>query len=184
MTATTQKEFAPPDGAKPLNRILVLGGARSGKSRHALGLAARLPGPHVFTATAQAFDDEIQERINRHKQERDDTWQTIEAPLNLADAIAEQRDGTVLVDCCTLWLSNVMLAERDVELEITRLIEGVARTQAHVVLVSNEVGSGIVPESALGRRFRDDQGRLNQRLAQLCDTVELVVAGLPLRIKG
>ncbi len=163
---------------------LILGGARSGKSRHALSICGRMRGPHKFIATAQAYDDEMTERIRQHREERADFWHTIEAPIELARAITSVNDGTVLVDCCTLWLSNVMLAELDIGREADALVESIARAKANVVLVSNEVGSGIVPENRLGRDFRDEQGRLNQRLAEISDTVELVVAGLPLRLKG
>ena len=141
-------------------------------------------GPHEFIATAQAYDDEMTERIRQHREERADFWQTIEAPIELARAITSVNAGTVLVDCCTLWLSNVMLAELDIGREADALVESIARANANVVLVSNEVGSGIVPENRLGRDFRDEQGRLNQRLAEISDTVELVVVGLPLRLKG
>lgn len=165
-------------------RQLVLGGARSGKSRHALRLASALPAPHVFVATAQAYDTEMEERIARHRAERDAVWRTIEAPLDLVHAIGAAGAATLLIDCCTLWLSNTMLAGRDVEAAAGEMIDSLARSPANIVLVSNEVGTGIVPETPLGRRFRDEQGRLNQRLAECCDTVELVVAGLPLRLKG
>ena len=163
---------------------LVLGGARSGKSRHALATGNQLRGPHSFIATAQAYDSEMTERIQKHREERAEHWNTIEAPIQLARAIASLDEGTILVDCCTLWLSNVMLADRDVDGDTDVLLDSIASANANMVLVSNEVGSGIVPETRLGRDFRDEQGRLNQRLAQIADTVELVVAGLPLRIKG
>lgn len=165
-------------------RHLVLGGARSGKSRHALSVCSDMAGPHAFIATAQAHDDEMEDRISRHRAERDGRWQTIEEPLHPERAIASLQDGVILVDCCTLWLSNVMLAERDMDAAVDALCESVRGARANIVLVSNEVGGGIVPDTALGRRFRDEQGRLNQRLAALCDRVELVVAGLPLRLKG
>ncbi|MEM7781093.1 MAG: bifunctional adenosylcobinamide kinase/adenosylcobinamide-phosphate guanylyltransferase [Pseudomonadota bacterium] len=161
-----------------------LGGARSGKSRLALASAQSLPGPHVFIATAQAFDDEMRERIDRHRHERDERWRTIEAPLELASAVEEAGSSVVLIDCCTLWLSNVMLAEREVGKEVDRLLAAIQGSSAQIVLVSNEVGSGIVPDNKLGRDFRDEQGRLNQSLAAISERVELVVAGLPLRIKG
>ncbi|MEM6909025.1 MAG: bifunctional adenosylcobinamide kinase/adenosylcobinamide-phosphate guanylyltransferase [Pseudomonadota bacterium] len=163
---------------------LFLGGARSGKSHLALAFAEALPGPHIFLATAQAFDDEMSERIDTHRQERDDRWRTIEAPLELASAVKQAGSSSVLIDCCTLWLSNVMLAERDVGNEVEKLLLALKSSSARIVLVSNEVGSGIVPDNKLGRDFRDEQGRLNQKLAGIADKVELVVAGLPLRIKG
>ena len=163
---------------------LVLGGARSGKSRHALAAGSRLQGPHIFIATAQAYDSEMTERIQKHREERDGHWRTVESPIGLAHTIASLDEGTILIDCCTLWLSNVMLAERDISSETAALIDSITCATADIVLVSNEVGSGIVPETKLGRDFRDEQGRLNQRLAEIADTVELVVAGIPLRLKG
>ena len=163
---------------------LVLGGARSGKSRYALAAGKRLPGPPSFIATAQAYDPEMTERIRKHREERDAQWQTLEAPIELAQAIASVDEGTILVDCCTLWLSNVMLAERDIGGDTAALLDSIASATPDIVLVSNEVGSGIVPETKLGRDFRDEQGRLNQRLAEIADTVELVVAGIALRLKG
>ncbi|MEL6529504.1 MAG: bifunctional adenosylcobinamide kinase/adenosylcobinamide-phosphate guanylyltransferase [Pseudomonadota bacterium] len=163
---------------------LFLGGARSGKSRLALAFAESLPGPHVFVATAQAFDDEMRERIDTHRLERDDQWRTVEAPIELPEALDQAGSSTVLVDCCTLWLSNVVLAERDIESDVQRLVACLQGRSGQTILVSNEVGSGIVPDNALGRRFRDEQGRLNQRLTAISDRVELVVAGLPLRLKG
>ncbi|MDJ0977276.1 MAG: bifunctional adenosylcobinamide kinase/adenosylcobinamide-phosphate guanylyltransferase [Erythrobacter sp.] len=163
---------------------LFLGGARSGKSRLALASAEALPGPHIFVATAQPFDYEMRERIDKHRQERDDRWRTIEAPLELASAVKEAGCSSVVIDCCTLWLSNVMLAERDVGDEVKKLLSVLQSSSGKIVLVSNEVGSGIVPDNKLGRDFRDEQGRLNQKLAALSDRVDLVVAGLPLRIKG
>lgn len=143
-----------------------------------------MKGPHRFIATAQAYDDEMSDRIRQHREERGESWHTIEAPIELARAIASVNEGIVLVDCCTLWLSNVMLAELDVSRETDALVESIARAKADVVMVSNEVGSGIVPDNRLGRDFRDEQGRLNQRLAEISSSVELVVAGLPLRLKG
>ena len=163
---------------------LFLGGARSGKSRLALSLAEALPGPHIFVATAQAFDDEMGERIDRHRRERDDRWRTIEAPLELAGAVEEAGSSSLLIDCCTLWLANIMLAERDIAGEVAKLLLALQSSSAQIVLVSNEVGSGIVPDNKLGRDFRDEQGRLNQELAAIADRVELVVAGIPMRIKG
>ncbi|MBX7534959.1 bifunctional adenosylcobinamide kinase/adenosylcobinamide-phosphate guanylyltransferase [Qipengyuania sp. GH1] len=162
---------------------LLLGGARSGKSRRALALAEEMPGPHIFVATAQAYDAEMEERISLHQAERDARWTTIEAPLNLPEAFAKQSQGTLVIDCCTIWLSNIMLADRGTDAAMTALIDALGQAEARLILVSNEVGSGVVPEHALGRRFRDEQGRLNQRLAEICDRVELVVAGIPLTLK-
>jgi adenosylcobinamide kinase / adenosylcobinamide-phosphate guanylyltransferase len=166
---------------------LVLGGARSGKSRYAEGLIAALPPPWTppwtYLATAAAGDAEMAERIAAHRQRRGPQWQTVEAPRGLAAALASQH-VPVLVDCLTLWLSNLLLAEADIEAEIGQLEKAFAAMTAPVVLVANEVGSGIVPDYPLGRRFRDWQGVLNQRMAARADHVVLIVAGLPLALKG
>ena len=164
---------------------LVLGGARSGKSRYAESLIAATPPPWVYVATAQALDAEMAERIAHHRKRRGDGWHTIEEPHDLQDAIdAAPAGAAVLVDCLTLWLTNRMLADADMEVETGRLEAALARRNGLTVLVSNEVGSGIVPDNALARRFADLQGRLNQRLAACADRVVLVVAGLPLIVKG
>ena len=164
---------------------LVLGGARSGKSRYAESLIAATPPPWVYVATAQALDAEMAERIAHHRKRRGDGWHTIEEPHDLQDAIdAAPAGAAVLVDCLTLWLTNRMLAEANMEVETGRLEAALARRNGLTVLVSNEVGSGIVPDNALARRFRDLQGHLNQRLAACADRVVLLVAGLPLIVKG
>lgn len=165
---------------------LVLGGARSGKSGFAQKAAesAAGTGRPVLIATGQAFDDEMAERIARHQADRDESWTTVEAPLELAAAIAAlPADAVAVVDCLTLWLSNQMLAEQDVEAACAELVAAVAACPARLWLVSNEVGLGIVPETPLGRRFRDEAGRLNQRLAATVDEVYFVAAGLPLKMK-
>ena len=164
---------------------LVLGGARSGKSRYAESLIAATPPPWVYVATAQALDAEMAERIAHHRKRRGDGWHTIEEPHDLQDAIdAAPAGAAVLVDCLTLWLTNRMLAEANMEVETGRLEAALARRNGLTVLVSNEVGSGIVPDNALARRFADLQGRLNQRIAERAERVVLVVAGLPLTLKG
>jgi adenosylcobinamide kinase/adenosylcobinamide-phosphate guanylyltransferase len=166
-------------------RVLVLGGARSGKSRIALQLAEQASSKRIYVATAQAFDDEMRERIALHRERRPEGWITRDAPLDLARAIREAEPRTpVLVDCLTLWLTNVMLAERDVPAAIAELEEACAEAVGPLVLVSNEVGLGIVPDNALARRFRDHAGILHQRLAARADQVLLMVAGLPLTVKG
>jgi adenosylcobinamide kinase / adenosylcobinamide-phosphate guanylyltransferase len=163
---------------------LVIGGARSGKSRYAEGLiAVQLP-PWTYVATAEAGDHEMIARIRAHRKRRGASWRTIEAPRDLQTALATGAGGPVLVDCLTLWLSNLMLAEIDVEQEIAKLEAALTAATAPVVLVANEVGLGIVPEFPLGRRFRDLQGMLNQRMAARADRVVLMVAGLPLAVKG
>jgi adenosyl cobinamide kinase/adenosyl cobinamide phosphate guanylyltransferase len=163
---------------------LVLGGARSGKSRYAEGLVAALPPPWVYVATAEALDHEMAARIRTHRARRGPSWRTIEAPRDLAAALAACAQAPVLIDCLTLWLSNLMLAEADIDAEIEELEKSLAAARSPVVLVANEVGSGIVPDNALGRRFRDAQGLLNQRIAARADRVVLMVAGLPLAVKG
>lgn len=166
--------------------ILVLGGARSGKSRHAQRLAEERSARRLFVATAQPFDDEMRDRIARHRADRDASWRTIEAPVELPRAIRDHGAGdhVLLVDCLTLWLSNLLLADADMEAAAAALEEAVAAATAPVILVANEVGFGIVPDNALARRFRDAAGLLNQRLAAACDATDLVVAGIPLRIAG
>ena len=162
---------------------LVLGGARSGKSRHAENLIAALPPPWIYVATAEAGDAEMTERIAAHRARRGAAWRTLEAPRDLAAAL-KSCAGPVLVDCLTLWLSNLLLAEADVEAEIVQLEDALAVLKGPVVLVANEVGSGIVPDHPLGRRFRDLQGLVNQRMGARADRVVLIVAGLPLALKG
>ncbi len=164
---------------------LVLGGARSGKSRYAESVVTSSRPPWIYVATAEAFDDEMTTRIAEHKNRRGQDWQTIDAPLDLAGALAAlPRSATILIDCLTLWLSNLMLAERDIDAEIQRLEAAMLAHEAPLVLVSNEVGFGIVPDNALARRFRDFQGLLNQRVAARAGRVVLVVAGLPMIVKG
>jgi adenosylcobinamide kinase / adenosylcobinamide-phosphate guanylyltransferase len=162
----------------------VIGGARSGKSRYAEGLIAALLPPWTYVATAEAGDHEMIARIRAHRKRRGPTWRTIEAPRELDAALAAGSGGPVVVDCLTLWLSNIMLAELDVETEIAKLEAAVTAAPAPIVLVANEVGLGIVPSFPLGRQFRDMQGFLNQRVAARADRVILMVAGLPLAVKG
>jgi len=153
---------------------LVIGGARSGKSSFAERLITATSRPRRYIATAEAWDDEMRERIAQHRQDRGAAWTTVEAPLDLPAALAEARpDEAVLVDCATLWLTNHLLADHDLATEADP-----------VVVVTNETGWGIVPENALARRFRDEQGRLNRRVATAADLVVTVIAGLPLVLKG
>lgn len=162
---------------------LVLGGARSGKSRHAEGLLAALPKPWLYIATAQAFDEEMRARIAEHRVRRGPEWETVEAPLDLPAALLRARHRPVLVDCLTLWLSNLILGERDLEAAAVALETALAQRSAPAVLVSNEVGLGIVPENALARRFRDAAGILHQRLAERAEHVVFTVAGIPMVVK-
>ncbi len=163
---------------------LVLGGARSGKSRYAESLIAAWPPPWSYVATAEVGDSEMAARIEAHRARRSPDWRTIEAPRDLVAAIATCGAKPVLIDCLTLWLSNLLLADLDTQREIERLDNRLAAAVAPIVLVANEVGSGIVPDHLLGRRFRDWQGILNQRMASRADRVVLMVAGLPLALKG
>jgi adenosylcobinamide kinase/adenosylcobinamide-phosphate guanylyltransferase len=167
-------------------RELILGGARSGKSALAVRLARSSDLPVTFVATATAGDAEMLERIARHRAERPPTWRVVEEPIRLAAALrAECRgDRFVIVDCLPLWLSNLLLAEAPLEPERAALLDALATLSGRIVLVANEVGLGIVPESALGRRFRDLAGLLNQSVAARCDRVTLVAAGLPVVLKG
>jgi len=166
-----------------IETIFFLGGARSGKSRLAQAEAERGPAPLTFIATAEALDREMAERIARHRADRGAGWRTIEAPVDLAGAIAQVPEGTILVDCLTLWLSNLMLGDHDIAGASDRLLDTVTAAPARIIFVSNEVGLGIVPETPLGRRFRDEAGRLNQRIAAMADRVLFVAAGLALRLK-
>ncbi len=162
----------------------IIGGARSGKSRHAEELVAGLPAPWTYIATAQAYDEEMRARIGEHRSRRSTGWHTVDAPLDLTGALAAQPQGQpVLVDCLTLWLTNHMLAEHDLDAECRRLAEVFASPRGPWFVVSNEVGQGIVPDNALARRFRDEAGRLNQKIAAIADTVLMMVAGLPLKVK-
>jgi adenosylcobinamide kinase/adenosylcobinamide-phosphate guanylyltransferase len=163
---------------------LVLGGARSGKSRHAEALIEALPAPWTYIATAQAYDDEMRARIAEHRARRPRDWQTVDAPVALPEAIRNAPAGQpILVDCLTLWLTNLLLAERDIAIATGELVAACREAAAPVVLVSNEVGLGIVPENALARRFRDEAGRLHQRLAAQAGRVVFMVAGLPMQVK-
>jgi len=168
----------------PLTTLLVLGGARSGKSRYAEGRIVAEGGARTYIATAQAFDDEMRDRIVRHRDDRGPGWSTIETPIDLVDAIGRAApDAAVLVDCLTLWVSNLLLADIDIDRETARLVAAIAARTGPIALVSNEVGLGIVPDNALARRFRDVAGRLNQVVAGRCDEVVFVAAGLPLVLK-
>jgi adenosylcobinamide kinase/adenosylcobinamide-phosphate guanylyltransferase len=166
--------------------ILVGGGARSGKSRFALEYARKLGQRRLFVATAESLDAEMQGRIVRHREERGADFATVEEPLHLARLLTELRDvDVVVVDCLTLWLSNLLMQETsvdDIDGQVAEMVNALRKRQRHVVLVSNEVGLGIVPESALGRVFRDLAGRTHQRLAAEADEVYLAAMGLVLRL--
>lgn len=165
---------------------LVLGGVRSGKSRYALERVTAYPKPWRMIATAEAWDEEMKDRIARHRAERGDGWLVEEEPLDLPGALRRCGEGgaPVLVDCLTLWLTNLMMAERDVAAAGDELVSALAACAVPVVLVSNEVGLGIVPDNALARAFRDEAGRLHQRVAAVADRVIFMVAGLPMTVKS
>ncbi|MGA3116484.1 MAG: bifunctional adenosylcobinamide kinase/adenosylcobinamide-phosphate guanylyltransferase [Syntrophobacteraceae bacterium] len=166
--------------------LLVLGGARSGKSTWAESVVNRFSPPYVYVATAQALDDEMKLRIRLHRERRKDLWQTIESPHDLS-AVLKSLNGLkkpVLVDCITLWLSNLLCsASTEAELAVDGVCKAIEAVDYPLVIVSNEVGGGIVPDNSLARKFRDLSGFTNQRLAQICASVFLVTAGLPLRLK-
>lgn len=173
------RNFIPP------RLSLVVGGARSGKSGLAERLVTATCRPRRYIATAEAWDDEMRDRIARHRADRGADWITVEAPLDLCRALTDATaEEVVLVDCATLWLTNHLLADHDLEAETARLLSALAACPAPVTVVSNEVGWGIVPENALARRFRDAQGRLNQRIAAQAELVIGVMAGLPMVLKG
>ncbi len=165
---------------------LLIGGAASGKSAYAEGLVRDAGGARIYLATAEAWDDEMRAKIDAHKAARRlDGWRTIEAPLDITDALSKAgSDDVILIDCATMWLSNLLHAERDWLVEADKLLSAIATTPARIAIVSNETGQGIVPENALARSFRQAQGELNQRLAAKADLVVAVMAGLPLALKG
>ena len=164
--------------------LLITGGARSGKSAFAEQRVLELGAPLVYIATAEAFDNEMKDRIALHQARRGTDWQTIHAPLNLPQALQEaDGKGPCLVDCLTIWLSNLMFAEQETATAADQLVAAVVARSDPVVLVTNEVGGGIVPENALARRFRDEAGRMNQIIASAVDEVYVSISGIPVRIK-
>ena len=167
------------------NLTFILGGAASGKSAFAEGLIISSGLPRTYIATAQPFDEEMRQKIAAHRARRDAHWTTVDAPYDPATVLRIQDAGhVVLLDCVTLWLTNVMLADQDLDTACDALLAALTACPCPVVVVSNEVGMGIVPDNALSRRFRAGQGRINQRLAAQADTVVAVIAGLPLTLKG
>ena len=165
--------------------LFVLGGARSGKSLYAQARAEAAGSRPVFVATAEAFDDEMGERIARHRADRDARWTTVEAARDLPAAIdaLNSRETALLVDCLTLWVSNMLLAEADISRASRQLCDAISRFDGTLILVANEVGLGIVPDNALARAFRDAAGQLNQSVAATVQEVVLITAGLPLTLK-
>jgi adenosylcobinamide kinase / adenosylcobinamide-phosphate guanylyltransferase len=175
----------PPPSGTP---HLILGAAKSGKSSYAERLCTALPPPYLYIATSQLLDDEMRDRVRRHRERRTSSWDTLEAPIHLLPALeaARGKSSPVLVDCLTLWLTNLLLAEPQSappEHEVARLCAFLTTVDYPLFLVSNEVGAGIVPDNPLARRFRDLAGFANQEFASACRAVSLVVAGIPIRIK-
>jgi adenosylcobinamide kinase / adenosylcobinamide-phosphate guanylyltransferase len=168
--------------------IFITGGARSGKSSFALKEASKIPGAKAYIATAEAFDEEMRERIENHKKQRAKDWDTFEEPIKVADVMQKikAKYNLVIIDCLTLWLSNTMQSNADVLDEIEKLVLTLrdASSPSHIYVVTNEVGMGIVPDNELARRFRDMTGLLNQRVAEFADEVYLMVSGIPLKVKG
>ena len=165
---------------------LILGGARSGKSRLAEKLASDSALPVIYIATSQPLDGEMNQRVALHRQRRPDHWGLIEEPIELARVLRENAapERCLLVDCLTLWLTNQMMAEAPIAPAVADLIESLAESPAALVVISNEVGQGIVPDNALARRFRDEAGWMHQKVAAAADRVEVIWAGLPLSLKG
>ncbi len=170
-------------------KVFIIGGCRSGKSKHALGLALAMTEiKKIFVATCVPQDDEMRLRVANHQKERDQSWKTVEAPLQLPEAILQNahHGSVVLVDCLTLWINNLMMEKDDIhhtDGKIMELVKAVQSAEGPVVLVSNEVGSGIVPENKLARAYRDLVGSVNQAVARVVDRVDMVVAGIPVTIK-
>lgn len=169
-----------------MTSLLILGGARSGKSRYGQARIEAHSGPLTYIATAQAFDDEMAHRIAQHRADRGPRWRTMEAPIDLPGAIvaAQHEGGALLVDCLTLWLSNLILADHDCIAAGDALCSAIEKCCVPIALIANEVGLGIVPDNALARRFRDEAGWLNQRIAKVAHEVVFVAAGLPLTLKS
>ncbi len=170
---------------KQAKSTLILGGARSGKSRYAEKLAYDSSLNLIYLATAEIRDDEMRERVEHHKADRAGRWDTIEEPIEIPKVIQKHSkiDNVILIDCLTIWLSNLMEAGKNLEAGINSLVDTIKDAEGHVILVSNEVGQGIVPANALARTFRDEAGRLNQVIASAADEVISITAGLPLTLK-
>jgi adenosylcobinamide kinase/adenosylcobinamide-phosphate guanylyltransferase len=166
--------------------VFVLGGARSGKSRFAEFLISDMRLERHYVATGRAWDDEMRERIAQHRADRGNLWQTHEEPIDLVAQLAaiDAEGRAVLIDCLTLWVTNLMMAERDMAAEFAALTQFLPTARSRLVLVSNEVGLGIVPENRMAREFRDHAGRLHQMVAAASAEVYLIAAGLPLKMKG
>ncbi len=165
-------------------KIFVLGGVKSGKSRFALKLAEKFQPPRLFLATAEPIDHEMQEKIKRHQAERGKDWETLEEPLEISHSISQVKNyGVCLIDCLTVWLGNLWYYKRALDVEIERFLKALRNAEGNFILVSNEIGLGVVPAESTVRKYIDALGTLNQEVALICDKVYLVVAGLPVIIK-
>ena len=170
--------------------IFVIGGCRSGKSSHAMRLSETIASEErVYVATCVPYDDEMKDRVVKHQEERDGTWRTVEAPMDLPGTIRKEscRSNVMLIDCLTLWVTNMLMNDYEdskIEREVTALISEIKKAECPVILVSNEVGAGIVPENKLARKFRDIAGFTNQKIAASADSVVWMVAGIPVDIKS
>jgi adenosyl cobinamide kinase/adenosyl cobinamide phosphate guanylyltransferase len=170
-------------------RILITGGCRSGKSHYALDYANRHYSKKLYLATCEALDEEMAQRIERHKKTRGPEWQTVEEPLEIVNKIRQYGNevDVILLDCITLWLSNLLMRQKDdskIMNEAEKLMDTIQQSQTSIILITNEVGMGIVPAEPLGRRFRDLSGMVNQRMTEVTDTVIFMVSGIPLFLKG
>jgi adenosylcobinamide kinase/adenosylcobinamide-phosphate guanylyltransferase len=168
--------------------IFVIGGCRSGKSSHALHLAEQIPGQKIFIATCTPQDKEMEQRVLRHRQKRSSAWKTLEVPLLIPETINKHslKRNVILIDCLTLWINNLIMDDEDptkIDTQIRNLIRSIEKVECPVILVSNEVGTGIVPENRLARLFRDITGLANQKVAACVDRVIWMVAGIPVKIK-
>jgi len=170
-------------------KILITGGCRSGKSRFALDYANQHYSKKLYLATCEVLDEEMAQRVENHKKMRGPEWQTVEEPIEIVDIIGQYEDGVevILLDCITLWLSNLLIkGDTDLKIidEINRFVEMIKQTSTSLIMVSNEVGMGIVPADPLSRRFRDLSGIVNQKIAEVADTVIYIVSGIPMFLKG
>jgi len=168
--------------------ILVIGGCRSGKSSHALYLAEQIPGQKIFIATCIPQDKEMEQRVLRHRQKRSNAWKTLEVPLLIPETINKHRlkGNVILIDCLTLWINNLIMDDEDpkkIDTQLRNFTRSIEKVECPVILVSNEVGTGIVPENRLARLFRDITGFANQKIAACVDRVIWMVAGIPVKIK-
>ena len=168
--------------------ILVIGGCRSGKSSHALHLAEQIPGQKIFIATCTPQDKEMEQRVLRHRQQRGNAWETLEVPLLIPEAINKHslKGNVILIDCLTLWINNLIMDDEDatkIDAKILKLTQSIVKAECPVILVSNEVGTGIVPDNRLARLFRDITGFANQKAATCVDRVIWMIAGIPVKIK-